>query len=102
MKLHYVVKTSDLAKASERLFDFSHWIDLSSGEILITAQFSGPQAERIWRNQPHVTALPHPLSGQSIGGALAKRLSDIGAVATDTTFVVGEKAKAVHPHMGVL
>ncbi len=101
MNLMYVVKNPDTHTASARFFESSHWIQLSSGEILLTAKFSTIQAEKIWTSQPNVTALPHPLSGSPIGAAIAARLTDLQAASTDTTFAVAEKANAIHPQMGI-
>lgn len=101
MKLFYLVKSQDNHDAGVRFFDHSHYINLSSGEILVAAQFSTHQAEKIWASQPHVSALPHPLSGQQVGSTLAARLSDLGVAATDTVFQVSEKAAKIHPQLSL-
>jgi hypothetical protein len=100
MRLFYLTK-QDTHDAGARFFDDSHYVVLSSGEILVSAKFSTPQAEKIWASQPHVLALPHPLSGQQVGAAIAARLSDLEVAATDTVFQVSEKAKKIHPQLSL-
>lgn len=101
MNLFYIATVPHLCHAGHKFFSRSHWIQLSSGEVLIAAEFASAQAERIWSGQPHVTSLPHPLSGQAIGAGIAVRLSDLGSQATDTVFNVAQKAAAIHPQMSL-
>jgi hypothetical protein len=101
MNLFYLAVTPHLCHAGHKFFSRSHWIQLSSGEVLLAAEFDTAQAESIWASQPHVTPLPHPLSGQAIGTDIAARLSDLGSQATDTVFNVAEKATGLHPQMSL-
>jgi hypothetical protein len=75
MKLYYLT-TPDFHKAGQRFFSESHYFVLSSGEILLAAEFDNDQAEGIWSSQPGVTSLPYDRT-VAIGPEIAARLSDL-------------------------
>jgi hypothetical protein len=99
----YYVCPKDAYLLASRYAAFAHYLDLENGLILLKADFCNDQMENIFLQQPGVSALPHPLSGQTISAnanvtLLQKHLP--GLPSTATSFTVGIYAAKIHPLMG--
>jgi hypothetical protein len=102
MKNYYVCSKENYLCARQ-FMSTAHFVDLEDGQILLAAEFSNGHLEDVFLNQPGVSMLPHPLSGETMADylhkdALKKLLPNIQD--GHTSYQVGQLAKKVHPLMG--
>ena len=102
MKTFYVCEPSHFLSI-HRLVSSAHYIDLEGGLILLCADFPNEDAEDRLLQQPGVSALPHPLSGETIANHEHKALLQKhlpGLPDNATAFQIGQYAKKISPVMG--
>lgn len=99
MKTFYVLPKEANVGLS-KLYSVASWIELSSGEVLVAAEFSSGQ--ETFESHPLVTALPHPQRpNASIGKDIAERLSDLGVNESLNTWDVADAASKLHRGMKI-
>lgn len=102
MKAYYICALSHLLSVHHNL-NSAHYIDLENGLILLCADFPNEHIEDKLLSQPGVSALPHPLSGETIENHPHKALLQKhlpGLPDTATSFQIGQYARKRMPSMG--
>jgi len=102
MKLYYIC-TADHFNAAKNYMGTAHYITLDGGLILLCTAFSNDHLEQIFAQQPGVSPLPHPMSGENISNhphkaMLQKHFPQLKD--THGSYHVGLAAATRHPLMG--
>jgi len=77
----------------------ANWIELPDGDVLLTAAFHTADRQARFESHPQVTSLPHPMSGEPVGDAVAGKLAHLGVKATHRTWDVAGLVSKIHEPM---
>lgn len=100
MRTLYITTKQEFLNGAKHFLS-AHYIDLSSGKILLVGEHRTSADKDRWEKRNTIITLPHPLSGKQIGDTAAKELSSIGATPQHSVWGVAELAKKIHKQMGL-
>jgi len=97
--MYYIVPKDAFTSFAKRRIAAAHYIDLPDGSVLVKVQFVHEGAQAEFEAHPQITTLPHPMSGESVGEAVAAKLAHLGVTKDHRTYDVAKLAAKIHPQM---
>lgn len=97
--MYYIIPSRNMIDENVAHFASADGIDLPDGSVLLNAKFHTPDRQERFEAHPQVTTLPHPMSGETVGEAVAAKLAHLGVTKDHRTWDVAKLAGKVHAGM---